>query len=102
MPYRFSVNLPLYGIREDEIFCDFPAFGNCHTNTKHCLGYICTTSLYTPILRSRLVPKTAAQISLRFYILKLTFPSHMAYGQEDTVLRRFIGIPYDQSDMPFR
>lgn len=44
--------------------------------------------------------KTAAQISLRFYILKLTFPSHMAYGKEYTVLRLFIGIAYDQSDVP--
>ena len=41
-----SVILQMYGIREDEIFCDFPTFGNCHTNTKHCLGYICTTSLF--------------------------------------------------------
>ena len=57
---------------------------------------------YAPSSGSRLVPKTAAQISLRLYIPKLTFPSHMAYGKEDTVLRRFIGIPYDQSDMPFR
>ena len=58
--------------------------------TKLLLKNIFAGRPYTHrISGSRLVPKTAAQISLRFIFLNLCLRPHMAYREETLVLRHF-------------